>query len=285
MSESMTKVARVSINGRIQHAIVEWNDLFELKGDLYSVFEKGEKIGRYHSSELLPPVSPGTIYGLGVNHRDYLSFQPKLNRQPITEPIVFHKPTISAVGMAGKLIIPGQFKESGLTGSGELAVVMKTPCSKVLVEEAGKYILGYTNAFDALPKAAYQGSKEEKHANKGFPTFCPMGPYLVIGANINAMDQRTYYNDVLYLAGNTSGYIWSVEEAISRISQTNILQAGDVIIMGAMAPTPDIQDNMEVFNDLRLLDGDMIVVETDGLGRLIMGVAGEDLDPVRAGMR
>jgi 2-keto-4-pentenoate hydratase/2-oxohepta-3-ene-1,7-dioic acid hydratase in catechol pathway len=183
--------------------------------------------------------------------------------------------------MAGKLIIPSQFKEGGLAGSGELGVVIKAACSKISAKEAGKYVLGYTNAFDAIPKAAYRVSKEEKHASKGFPTFCPLGPYLVVGTDVNAVEQRTYYNDVLYLAGNTSGYLWSIEKTISKISQTDVLQTGDVIIMGAMAPPPDVQDNMDVFNDFRLLHGDVIVVETDGLGRLIMGIADENAEPVR----
>ena len=119
-------------------------------------------------------------------------------------------------------------------------------------------------------------TKEEKHAGKRFATFCPMGPYMVIGPKLPDVRQQTYYNDTQMLDGRTSGYIWSVARAISEISKKYLIKKGDGIIMGAMAPGMEIQDkHPEIFKDSHIVGGDVIRVETEGLGTLIMNVVDE----------
>lgn len=272
-----TKIARVLWEGEERYAIVEWNELYELKGDLYGEFEKGEHLGRLQFDMLLSPVVPGTIYGLGINHKEYKAFLPKVGRNgDVGDPIVFTKPTRSAVGMSGRLIVPEEHKLTGLKGSGELGVIIKKDCHRVTREQAEEYILGYTNAYDALPFASYYATEADKHKAKGFPTFCPMGPYLVIGADVSRAMQRTYYNDALILEGRLDAYVWDACETISRISQTEVLKRNDVLILGACAPSREIQDtDPGIFTRSNLVAGDVVSVETEGLGRLIIRVQDE----------
>ncbi len=266
------KIARVILNNEIRYTIVEWNKLYELRGDLYGEFEKGDLLGRLQFDMLLSPVVPGTIYGLGINHEEYKAFLPKIGRNAdVGDPVVFTKPTHSAVGMSERLIVPEQYKESGLKGSGELAVIIKYDCCNVTIDEAPKYILGYTNAFDAIPFNSYYVSDEEKCKAKGYPSFCPLGPYIVIGADPHDAVQRTYFNDLLILEGSLNGYVWDAYKTISELSKTATLKRNDVLILGACAPTREIQDtDASIFTKSNIIAGDTIIVETEGLGRLII---------------
>lgn len=274
---SPVKIARVNLQGKKQHVIVEWNEMYAIKGDLYGNFEKGEHLGRLQFNLLLSPVVPGTIFGLGINHTEYKNFLPKIGRDAnVGDPIVFTKPTTCAVGMSENLVIPKEHQLTGIKGSGELGVIIKDDVCKVSREEAARHILGYTNAYDALPFASYYAKEKDKHKAKGYPTFCPMGPYIVIGADVDHAMQRTYYNDTLILEGCLNGYIWDACEAISRISQRYDLKKNDVLILGACSPQKEIQDmDPYIFTRSNLVAGDVVCVETDGLGRLIMNVVDE----------
>lgn len=271
------KIAKVFLNGKEQHVIVEWNTLYELKGDLYGDFEKGAPLGRLRFDLLQAPVTPGTIYGLGINHEAYKAFLPKVGRNAdVGDPIVFTKPTCSAVGMSGSLIVPAEHRTTGLKGSGELCVILKNDVSNVSRENAAQYILGYTNAYDALPFSSYYATEADKHKAKGYPTFCPMGPYIVMGVDVHNAMQRTYYNETLILEGRLDQYVWDACEAISQISKKHDLKRNDAIILGACAPSLAIQDTDPfIFTKSNLLAGDVVIVETDGLDKLIISVKDE----------
>lgn len=281
----MKKMNKMIKIGRIRHPhtkepvyiIVEEELGWLLKGDVFSEFEKGEAIGKIDEQWLLPPVPVETVYGLGANHYDYADFLVEIGREQHDEPVIFTKPSESVVGMADRIIIPKAFKSCGIKGSGELGVILKKDCDHVSEEEAAASILGYTNVFDAIPANKYFNvTQEEKHAGKRFATFCPMGPYLIIGLDISCLRQRTYYNDLLMLDGYTDRYVWSVAQAIQRISELYPMKKGDAVIMGAMAPAEDIRKNHpEIFANGHLMAKDRVTVKTEGLGSLVMKIADE----------
>ena len=83
-----------------------------------------------------------------------------------------------------------------------------------------------------------------------------MGPALVRGIDPGALDIRLYLNGELRQQSNTKNLIFKVPQIVSYLSQAMTLEPGDVIITG----TPSGIGNM--------VDGDEVVVEIEGLGRL-----------------
>ncbi len=200
---------------------------YRLEGDVFGACGRGAFFREIRYEELLAPVACGTIYGLGANHHDYSKFLQKIGREQHEEPVIFTKPAEALTGMSGKLVVPAAFRECGLKGSGELGVILKRDCYQVPEEEALDYVLGYTNAYDAIPANRYFNvTTEEKHAGKRFATFCPMGPYLDTALDVANLLQQTFYNAEQMLDGRTDGYVWSVARAVSRVSQLYHMKQG-----------------------------------------------------------
>jgi 2-keto-4-pentenoate hydratase/2-oxohepta-3-ene-1,7-dioic acid hydratase in catechol pathway len=106
-------------------------------------------------------------------------------------------------------------------------------------------------------------------------TFGPLGPALVTRDEITDpgnLSIRTSLNGRIMQDGHTSKMIFGVAYLVSYISQIATLEVGDVILTGTpegvgFARTPPVY----------LQDGDTVVVEIEGLGKLTNRVRSQPL--------
>jgi 2-keto-4-pentenoate hydratase/2-oxohepta-3-ene-1,7-dioic acid hydratase in catechol pathway len=95
-------------------------------------------------------------------------------------------------------------------------------------------VFGYTIVNDVSARGV-QLATSQWTLGKSFPTFTPMGPWIVTADEIDdphALDIRLTLNDELMQSANTRDLIFNIPELIAYISSIVPLEAGDVISTG-----------------------------------------------------
>ncbi len=148
-----------------------------------------------------------------------------------------------------------------------MGVVIGQKASAVSVEEALEYVLGYCSAND-LSARDLQMRTSQWLLGKTLDGFCPIGPYLVTRDEVpdpQQLELRTWVNGELRQNSSTADMIFSVAEIVSYASHHMTLDPGDVIITGT--PEGVILGMPEPRAWLK--PGDEVIVEVQGLGRLV----------------
>lgn len=210
----------------------------------------------------LPSVDPSTIICVGLNYRKHA----EETNAPIPEtPILFNKfkNTISANN--SNVAIPSNTEE--VDYEVELGIVIGKECKNVSVEEALKYVAGYTGVNDFSARDL-QMKTPQWMLGKISDGFCPVGPNLVTKSTIpnpNNLALKTTLNGVVRQDSNTSDMIFSCAEIVSYISQYMTLAPGDLILTG----TPEgVILGDPVDERVWLKDGDELIVEIEEIGQL-----------------
>ncbi len=102
---------------------------------------------------------------------------------------------------------------------------------------------------------------------KSLDTFCPMGPWLVTADEIpdpQRLSIRCLVNGEVMQDASTSEMVFGVAALVSFCSQAMTLEPGDVIATGTPAGVGWFRDPK-----VTLHDGDEVVVEIEGIGRLV----------------
>jgi 2-keto-4-pentenoate hydratase/2-oxohepta-3-ene-1,7-dioic acid hydratase in catechol pathway len=151
-------------------------------------------------------------------------------------------------------------------GEAEVAVVMGRPTSRVRAADAMGHVWGYVNFIDGsargLPPAG-----NTFYQMKSRDTFAPMGPYLVTADEIadpHRLAVKLWVNGALKQDFNTSDMAHKIPRCIEWVSSIHALEPGDVLATGT---------NHRGLSGFQ--DGDVIELETQGLGRLRFGVRDE----------
>ena len=189
-------------------------------------------------------------------------------RTPATRsyPEPFYKP-ITSLANPGDPIIPEGAQD--VHYECEFVIVIGRKASKVSVEDAPNYILGYTAGNDVSERNWQNGSidgPENKDMQwwrgKGADTFGPMGPAIAVGLDFEKSKIQTRLNGEVRQEQVLSDLIHKPAEVVSFISQAVTLLPGDVIFTG----TPGSTKPMKA--------GDTVEVEIDGIGILSNPVQG-----------
>jgi 2-keto-4-pentenoate hydratase/2-oxohepta-3-ene-1,7-dioic acid hydratase in catechol pathway len=199
---------------------------------------------------LLPPAEATKIILVGLNYKDHAK---ELKMKVPEEPIIFLKPPTTLVGNNDKIIYPKQVNR--LDYEAELAVVIRVKCKNVSIDEADKYILGYTCLNDVTARDIQKKDGQWTRA-KSFDTFCPLGPFLETEFISENSRIRLYLNGELKQDSSTNNFIFSVRYLISFISSIMTLFPGDVVSTGTPAGIGPMKRR------------DTVEVEIDGIGRL-----------------
>ncbi|KAF0683093.1 Aste57867_24781 [Aphanomyces stellatus] len=219
---------------------------------------------------LLAPFVPVQIIGIGLNYRNHA----KETNMPIPNyPVVFYKNILSVADPESAIVLPK--REGGhVDYECELAVVLKAPCKDVSVQNALKYVAGYTCANDVSARR-WQGNPMgggQWCRAKSFDSFTPLGPVLVTPDVIHDPQNlaiETYLNDVCVQSSNTKDMVFSVAELISQLSQDTTLPAGTVILTG----TPE-GVGFTRKPPLYLKPGDKVEIRIQDIGSLVNYVVG-----------
>ncbi len=178
-----------------------------------------------------PPVA-GTrkFIAIGLNYADHAA---ESNLPIPQEPVVFSKWVNCIQGPNDPVVIP---KDSLKTDwEVELGVVIGTEASHVSEADALSHVAGYCVVNDVSERhwQVERGPTWDK--GKGFPTFGPVGPWLVTAdeaGDPQALAMWLSVNGRQMQNGSSATMIFTVAQIIAYLSQFMTLEPGDIITTG-----------------------------------------------------
>jgi 5-carboxymethyl-2-hydroxymuconate isomerase len=208
--------------------------------------------------ELLAPLAPGKLIGVGLNYRDHAA---ETGASLPSRPLLFAKLPSSVTGPAGEVVRPAYTEE--LDYEGELAVVIGRRARDVPRERALAHVFGYAVMNDVTARDRQREEPQWVRA-KGGDTFAPFGPWVTTADEIpdpQALAIRTTVNGELRQDGTTADMVFPVDALVAFCSASFTLEPGDVITTGTPA-------GVGVARGAFLGPGDRVRVEIEGLGAL-----------------
>ena len=205
------------------------------------------------------------VIGIGLNYAEHAKEQGSAIPE---RPVVFAKNT-AALALDGEEIrVPTVCQDKPQVDfEGELAVIIGRAAREVSREKALSHVLGYAVANDVSARWwQKQGSGGQFYRGKSFDTFCPIGPRVVLAAEIpdpNKLRLTTKVNGQVMQDSTTGDMIFDVPTLVAEISRGITLLPGTVILTGT-PPGVGMARNPQVF----LNQGDLVEIEIERVGKL-----------------
>jgi 2-keto-4-pentenoate hydratase/2-oxohepta-3-ene-1,7-dioic acid hydratase in catechol pathway len=211
--------------------------------------------------KLLAPVqAPPRIFGIGVNYAEHAA---ESGTETQKVPTVFIVLSSSVVGPGDEVILP---KASSMVDyEAELAVVIGKPGYQISAGKAMDHVFGYTIMNDVSARDV-QRATTQWSLGKSFPTFAPMGPWIVSKDEVpdpHALDISLTIGADKLQNSNTHLLIFKIPALIEYISGITPLQVGDVISTGTPAGV-----GMGRTPQRWLKPGEEMVIAIQGIGEL-----------------
>jgi 2-keto-4-pentenoate hydratase/2-oxohepta-3-ene-1,7-dioic acid hydratase in catechol pathway len=204
-----------------------------------------------------PPLpKPCTIVCMAVN---YMEDGTRAEPAPIN---AFLKSPHCVIGHGDTMVLP-DVPATIFEGEAEVAVIIGKRASNVRAADAMDYVFGYTNFIDGSARGLLPAGNTF-YQMKSRDTFAPMGPCLVTADEVpdpRGLQVRLWVNGVLKQNFNTSDMAHKIPRCIEWVTSIHTLEPGDVLATGTN------HRGLSAFQE-----GDQIELETDGLGRLRIGV-------------
>ena len=233
--------------------IAEWDSY---KGKLEKAAADGKGVP-LASVQLRPPVPrPGNIDCMAVN---YMEDGTRTEPAPIN---AFLKSPNCVIGNGDTMVL-GDIPATVFEGEAEMALVIGKRCSNVSEADAMSYVFGYCNFIDGSARGL-PPPNNVFYQMKSRETFAPMGPWIVTAdefPNPQKRQIKLWTNGVLMQDFNTDDMAHKIAKCIAWVSSIHTLEPGDVIATGT---------NHRGLNAFQ--DGDRVELETEGLGRLHIGI-------------
>ena len=207
-----------------------------------------------------PPLPrPTTIVCMAVN---YMEDGTRTEPAPIN---AFLKSPSAIIGQGDTMVLP-DVPATIFEGEAEVAVVIGKRASNVRAADAMSYIFGYTNFIDGSARGL-PPTGNTFYQMKSRDTFAPIGPYIVTADEIrdpHKLQIRLSVNGEVKQNFNTDDMAHKIPRCIEWVSSIHTLEPGDVLATGT---------NHRGLSSF--MDGDRIELETEGLGKLRIGVRDE----------
>ena len=208
------------------------------------------------SVRVRPPLpKPANIDCMAVN---YMEDGTRDEPAPIN---TFQKTPNAIIGPGDTMVLP-DVPATIFEGEAELAVVIGKTATNVAAADASDYIFGYTNFIDGSARGL--GGASVFHAMKSRDTFAPIGPYIVTAdevPNPQNLQIQLWNNGELKQNFNSDDMAHKIDRCIEYITAIHTLEPGDIVATGT---------NHRGLNSF--MDGDVIELECEGLGRLSFNV-------------
>jgi 2-keto-4-pentenoate hydratase/2-oxohepta-3-ene-1,7-dioic acid hydratase in catechol pathway len=179
-------------------------------------------------------------------------------------PVIFTKAASSIIGPDEPILVAND--PTGTTDyEGELGVVIGRSGRRIQESDAKAHVFGYTIVNDVTARDL-QHRHVQWFLGKSPDTFCPMGPAIVTAdelPDIGTSWLRTHVNGELRQEAPISSLIFDIPSLIRTISETMLLEAGDVIATGTPAGA-----GIGLEPPRFLVPGDRVEVSVDGIGTL-----------------
>jgi len=203
-----------------------------------------------------PPLPrPGNIACMAVNYMEDGTRDEPARIQ------VFQKSPNAIIGPGDTMVLPDT-PATVFEGEAELALVIGKKATNVAAANAFDYVFGYTNFIDGSARGL--GGASVFHAMKSRDTFAPIGPYIVTADEIpnpQNLQIQLRNNSDLMQNFNTDDMAHKIGRCIEYITAIHSLDPGDIVATGTN------HRGLHPFQD-----DDVIELETEGLGRLVVKV-------------
>ncbi|HVA88265.1 MAG TPA: fumarylacetoacetate hydrolase family protein [Chloroflexota bacterium] len=211
---------------------------------------------------LLAPIpSPGKLIFSGLNYRSHTDENPSAVLP--TYPHCFAKLPSSVIGPDKPIVLPAEAMR--VDYEVELAIVIGKTARGVTRNDALDHVFGYTVVNDVSARDV-QFRDNQMATGKGFDTFCPLGPEIVLTDEIpdpQRLHVASYVNGERRQSSPTSDMLFDVATLIAFYAQHITFYPGDIIATGTPAGVGTFR-NPPLF----LRPGDVVTVEVDAIGRL-----------------
>jgi 2-keto-4-pentenoate hydratase/2-oxohepta-3-ene-1,7-dioic acid hydratase in catechol pathway len=204
-----------------------------------------------------PPLPrPVNIDCMAVN---YMEDGTRAEPAPIN---AFHKSPSAVIGNGDTMVLP-DVPATIFEGEAEMAVVIGKHAKNVKAADAMDYVFGYTNFIDGSARGLPPPGNVF-YQMKSRDTFAPTGPYLVTADEIrdpHKLQVRLWVSGALKQNFNTDDMAHKIPRCIEWVTSIHALEPGDVLATGTN------HRGLSAF-----MDGDVVELETEGLGKLRINV-------------
>jgi 2-keto-4-pentenoate hydratase/2-oxohepta-3-ene-1,7-dioic acid hydratase in catechol pathway len=204
-----------------------------------------------------PPLPrPVNIDCMAVN---YMEDGTRTEPAPIN---AFHKSPNAVIGSGDVMVLP-DVPATIFEGEAEVAVVIGKRAKDVKAADAMGCVFGYVNFIDGSARGLPPPGNVF-YQMKSRDTFAPIGPYIVTADEIadpHRLQVRLWVNGVVKQNFNTSDMAHKIPRCIEWVSSIHTLEPGDVLATGTN------HRGLSAFQD-----GDVVELESEGLGRLRISV-------------
>jgi 2-keto-4-pentenoate hydratase/2-oxohepta-3-ene-1,7-dioic acid hydratase in catechol pathway len=207
------------------------------------------------------------LFCVGLNYADHAA---ENNLPPPETPIFFTK--LASVVIPHLADIPLPAGPHQVDYEAEMAVVVGRRADRVSPDEARHCIAGYTIMNDVSARDLQRNDKQW-FRGKNCNGFGPLGPWLVTAGDVadpHNLDISLRLNGEVRQHSNTRNLIFTPEALVSILSQTLVLEPGDVISTGTPAGV-GFHCKPQVF----LQPGDRVEIAVEGIGVLENGVVNQ----------
>ena len=218
--------------------------------------------------KLLAPIPRPShdVICLGMNFADHTveaaRFHPNMVRENFA--VYFSKRVNQAVAPNDPICLHEDLT-STVDYEAEVAFIIGKDAYQVPAEKAKDYVFGYTILNDVSARDL-QNRHKQFYFGKSLDGFTPIGPCIVTADEFSfppALRVTCHINDELRQDGNTSQWIYGIEEVIWELSSGMTLEAGTIITMGTPAGV-----GMGFTPPKYLKSGDVVRCEVEGIGVL-----------------
>jgi len=265
------KIAQFHDKNSVRLGLIEKNDLIPLdfKGNMLDFISSSPtckpsgKPVPLDRVKFAPPLStPSKIIGIGLNYLDHI----RESKGEVPEaPMVFAKFSSSLLAHNERITWDTRLTRK-VDFEAELAVIIGQKAYHCPESEAMRTIFGYTCANDVSARDLQFGDGQWVRG-KSLDTFCPLGPWIVTSDEISdphSLAIKCWVNGQIMQDSHTGLMVFKLPQLISFLSKNCTLLPGDVILTG----TPH---GVGAFRNpsIYLKDGDEVVIEIEGVGRLV----------------
>jgi len=208
-----------------------------------------------------PVARPTKAICVGLN---YAKHAKESGAEPPKEPVIFMKAPDTVVGGFDDIVIPPNSVKTDYEVEicvviGKDALYLESPA------KAKEHILGYTISQDVSERHWQIERSGQWVKGKSFPTFNPVGPWIVTADEFDPSDVRLWstVDGEKRQDSKTSDMIFGIDHCVWYISQFMELKAGDIINTG----TPE-GVGMGHKPEKYLKPGQVVETGIDGLGTI-----------------
>ena len=191
----------------------------------------GELFGPHHLTDevitpgdLLAPVVPTNILGIGLNYRKHAE---EGKKAVPARPMWFMKTSNAVQNPGGPIKLPAG--SAKVDYEGELVIVLGKETRNVSVETAMSHVFGYTIANDVSARDwQFELGGGQFNHGKSFDTFCPLGPVLVTADELttpNNLTLKTRVNGEIRQDWTTADMVFDVATLVAFLSTSRTLPA------------------------------------------------------------